>query len=394
MTTSWYKITALAGGVGEIVIYDEIGIWGITAKQFLDDLNGLGDVTTLNVRLNTPGGSVFDGNAIYNALRRHPANVIVTVDGLAASMGSVIAMAGDEIIMPENALMMIHDPSGLVWGTAEDMAKMADALEKMKSGLIAAYRNKTGLPDDEISALMAAETWLTADEAQAKGFADTVDAPVAMAANFDMLNKFTHAPDHIRAQIPSAMSAHNLDRKGPDMATLDKTDTGADNKLPDITAEMISTDHTAIADHFRAEGSATGAAAATDRIKSILDHDEAQGREVQARHIAFDTDMDVEAATAMLKTTPKVDVDASAGEAYIAAAKGDETATATVSTTATATGDSDASVAADAPLKDRCEAAWAKDANLRAEYGEDNFGAYLAYEQAVAGGKVKILNTK
>jgi ATP-dependent protease ClpP protease subunit len=121
MTRRWYQFRAQAGGA-EIVIYDEIGAFGIPAKAFLDELKALGPVAELTVRINSPGGSVFDGVAIYNALKRHDAAVTVWIDGIAASIASMIAMAGDEVVMPENAMLVLHDPSGLVAGTASTCA--------------------------------------------------------------------------------------------------------------------------------------------------------------------------------------------------------------------------------------------------------------------------------
>ena len=161
MTRRWYDFRAQAKGA-EIVIYDEIGAFGIPAKAFLDELKALGPVAELTVRINSPGGSVFDGVAIYNALKRHDAAITVWIDGIAASIASMIAMAGDEVVMPENAMLMLHDPSGLVMGTASDMRAMAEALDRMKAGMVAAYRDKSGRDDAEIEALMHAETWLSA----------------------------------------------------------------------------------------------------------------------------------------------------------------------------------------------------------------------------------------
>ena len=116
----------------EVSIYDEIGAYGVSAKSFLDELGALPGDGPLTLRLNRPGGSVFDAVAIYNALKRHSGPVTVWIDGIAASAASYIAMAGDEVVMPQNAFLMIHDPSGLVVGTAEDMRAMAEALEKIK----------------------------------------------------------------------------------------------------------------------------------------------------------------------------------------------------------------------------------------------------------------------
>lgn len=193
---TWYTITA-KGEAAEIAIYDEIGAFGITAKTFMDDLKGLGEVKAITLRLNSPGGAVFDGVAIHNALQRHPATVTAHVDGIAASIASVIAMGADRVVMAENAMMMIHDPAGLVWGTAADMRQMADALDKVKASIITAYAAKTKLPDDELDAIMSAESWFTAAEAVAKGFADEVAQPVKMAASFD-LTRYRNAPTALK----------------------------------------------------------------------------------------------------------------------------------------------------------------------------------------------------
>ena len=150
---SWYTIRARTSGT-EVLIYDEIGAYGVTAKGFLAELGALPDDAAIDLRLNSPGGSVFDAVAIYNALKRHPGEITVWIDGIAASAASYIAMAGDLIVMPENAFLMIHDPSGLVMGTAEDMRATADALDKVKVSLIQGYAAKSGATDEEIAALM------------------------------------------------------------------------------------------------------------------------------------------------------------------------------------------------------------------------------------------------
>jgi ATP-dependent Clp endopeptidase proteolytic subunit ClpP len=199
VTRRWYDFRAQAKGA-EIVIYDEIGAFGIPAKTFLDELKALGPVAELTVRINSPGGSVFDGVAIYNALKRHDAAITVWIDGIAASIASMIAMAGDEVVMPENAVLVLHDPSGPVAGTATDMRTMADALDRMKSGMVGAYREKSGRTDAEIEALMQAETWLSAQEALELGLADRVEQPVAMAAHFD-LSRFRNPPPQLSALV-------------------------------------------------------------------------------------------------------------------------------------------------------------------------------------------------
>jgi ATP-dependent Clp protease, protease subunit len=211
----WFDFRAQARGA-EIVIYDEIGAFGIPAKTFLDELKALGPVAELTLRINSPGGSVFDGVAIYNALKRHHAAITVWVDGIAASIASVIAMAGDEVVMPENAMLMLHDPSGLVMGTASDMRAMAEALDKMKAGMVAAYRDKSSRDDGEIEALMQAETWLSAQEALEFGLADRIEQPVRMAAHFD-LSRFRNTPPQLTASLTSSTSQED------EMSDLKKT---------------------------------------------------------------------------------------------------------------------------------------------------------------------------
>jgi len=192
---NWYSICALNEGA-EISIYDEIGAYGVSAKAFLAYLGKLPDKAPLTLRLNSPGGSVFDAVAIYNALQRHAGTVTVSIDGIAASAASYIAMAGDEIIMPENAFLMIHDPSGMVMGTAADMRSMAEALDKIGASLLRGYAAKSGKAEKDIAKLMAAETWFDAAEAVDMGFADTMAAPVKMAASFDV-SRFQNTPPEI-----------------------------------------------------------------------------------------------------------------------------------------------------------------------------------------------------
>ena len=211
---SWYTIRARASGT-EVLIYDEIGAYGVSAKGFLAELAALPEATPLALRLNSPGGSVFDAVAIYNALLRHSGTVTVWIDGIAASAASYIAMAGDEIVMPENAFLMIHDPSGLVMGTAEDMRSTAEALDKVKVSLIQGYAAKSGKPDDEIATLMATETWLDAKDALDLGFIDRIAEPVKLAASFDVA-RFRNAPPEVvdAASEPDDPAAPELQPEG------------------------------------------------------------------------------------------------------------------------------------------------------------------------------------
>ncbi|MBE7183834.1 MAG: Clp protease ClpP [Methylobacterium mesophilicum] len=177
----------------EVLIYDEIGAYGVSAKSFLDELGAIPDASAITLRINSPGGSVFDAVAIYNALKRRSGTVTVSIDGIAASAASYVAMAGGEVVMPENAFLMIHDPSGMVMGSAADMRAMAEALDKIRDSLVTGYSAKSGAAIEAVAALMAKETWLSASEALALGFCDRLAEPVRIAAHFD-LARFGNAP--------------------------------------------------------------------------------------------------------------------------------------------------------------------------------------------------------
>lgn len=175
----------------ELLIYDQIGAdWfgeGVTAKQFVKDLRALGKIDRLDVRINSPGGNVFDGLAIYNALKSSKYTVDVYIDGLAASMASVIAMAGDRIAIADNALLMIHNPATMVYGDSNEMRKAADLLDTVKSQLVASYADQTGHDEAYISGLMDATTWMDAEEAFERGFVTEIveDSVPAMAASWN-----------------------------------------------------------------------------------------------------------------------------------------------------------------------------------------------------------------
>ncbi|MBB1498108.1 head maturation protease, ClpP-related [Paracoccus sp. MC1862] len=219
---SWYSIRARATGT-EVAIYDEIGAYGVSAKGFLAELGALPEGRPVDLRLNSPGGSVFDAVAIHNALKRHAGSVTVWIDGIAASAASYVAMAGDEIVMPENAFLMIHDPAGLVMGTAEDMRAMAEALDKVGGSLAAGYAAKSGRSIDEIAALMAAETWLDASEALSLGFADRLVEPVRIAARFDVA-RFRNAPPALAEAIAAGTDNDDTNGAGTDAGEAAESD--------------------------------------------------------------------------------------------------------------------------------------------------------------------------
>lgn len=170
---AWYRIANEADpDEAEVMLYDEVGGWfGATADQFIADLRGVTS-PRLRLRINSPGGSVFEGIAIANALRAHPADVTVQVDGIAASIASVIAMAGDRIEMAPNSMLMIHDASGVCLGNAADMEEMAELLDLISDNIADAYAARAGGSREQWREAMRAETWYLPEDAVAAGLAD------------------------------------------------------------------------------------------------------------------------------------------------------------------------------------------------------------------------------
>lgn len=171
---NWYTIQNASKDEAEIVIYDEIGFWGVSAQDFVNDLS---EVTskTINLRINSPGGEVFDGMAIHAALKRHSATVNVFVDGLAASIASVIAMAGDTVTMAKRSQMMIHEATGFAFGNAADMQKTADVLNQISDNIAGIYADHAGGVLSEWRDRMKAETWMTDQQAVDLGLADRIE---------------------------------------------------------------------------------------------------------------------------------------------------------------------------------------------------------------------------
>ena len=180
-----------------VYIYDEISFWGVDAAVFVKDFNKI-ESKTINLRVNSPGGSVFDGTAIFNAIKQHPSKTIAHVDGLAASIASVIVMAADEVIMAENAFLMIHEPWSMVVGGSEDMRKEADLLDKVRGTIAKTYTDKSGKEEKEVFDLMEAETWFTAQEAYDEGFVDTIAEDSKEKATAFDLSVFAKVPDKLK----------------------------------------------------------------------------------------------------------------------------------------------------------------------------------------------------
>ncbi|WP_338213869.1 head maturation protease, ClpP-related [Companilactobacillus muriivasis] len=186
-----------------------------TGASFRDDLKQLGDVKTINLHINSPGGSVFEGISIYNQLKQNKATVNVYVDGLAASIASVIAMSGDTIFMPENSMMMIHNPMTFVAGNAEQLRKQADDLDRVRETSVATYLAKSNgkITENDLKKLMDDETWLSADEAVNYGLADEVleaNKAVACVVPDKFKNMFQHLPSQIVKEESKQVSESRL----------------------------------------------------------------------------------------------------------------------------------------------------------------------------------------
>lgn len=209
----WYAFTPKAEEREvEVAIYDEIGLGGVTADDFISELKYHAG-KHVHLRLNSVGGDVVQGNAIYNALRRHKGGLTVHIDGLAASMASVIASAAPRTLIADNGMMMLHNPWTVTMGDANDLRKEADLLDKIKKAMVAAYKRKSGKDSEDIVQMMDEETWLTAEQAVEAGLADAIEesleaaasiTPEAARARFDKLKAFMARKS---ANLPKAEEA-------------------------------------------------------------------------------------------------------------------------------------------------------------------------------------------
>lgn len=196
--TDWYRIGNADTARAEVFIYDFIDEFGVNADTFVRDLRAI-TAKTIDLHINSGGGLVFDAVAIYSALRNHPATVDVSVDGIAASAASFVAMAGDTIAIEKPARMMIHDAGGLVIGNAADMRTMADLLDELSDTIAGIYTDRAGGTVAGWRDAMRAETWYSAHDAVKAGLADKV-------AND------TSAPEDRRSQLIRARARATLER--------------------------------------------------------------------------------------------------------------------------------------------------------------------------------------
>jgi len=201
-------------GIATLRLYDPIdswgGEWGVSAKEFTAALDGLGsDIHTIQLHINSPGGEVFDGIAILNALRNHPAKVVGVVDGIAASAASFIAAGCDELVMGKNSELMIHDARGICIGNAADMAEMQNLLGHLSDNIAGVYAEKTGGSVADWRARMLGEAWFSAEEAVTVGLADRIEGD-AQPTNRHDLSQFAHS-GRASAPAPNLEQPKNLD---------------------------------------------------------------------------------------------------------------------------------------------------------------------------------------
>lgn len=216
------KMSANNSSSADIFIYGDIVSYAwfedeTSASTFKSELDGLGDISNINLYINSPGGSVFEGVAIHNMLKRHKAKVNVYVDALAASIASVIAMAGDTIHMPKNSMLMIHNPWTFAMGNAADLRKTADDLDRIGNSTKQTYLEKSGtkLTEQKLQEMLDAETWLSADEAFAFGLCDVVqDAnQMAVSINEDFISKCKNVPKQLISQQNNTISATEMAKR-------------------------------------------------------------------------------------------------------------------------------------------------------------------------------------
>lgn len=210
---TWFSIKAMADVV-YVRIYDEIGGYGVKASELTDEINACGNASEIHLCIHSPGGEIFEGLAIYNALKNHPAKKIVHIEGMAASMASFIAMCGDHIVMPENAMMMIHAPRGVTAGVSGDVRRFADLMDKLGDTMAETYAGRTRRSKQEITAMMEAETWMDGNECKDKGFADEVIPAVTAMACIESkkIGDFSNMPANIKNMISKNEGSNDQER--------------------------------------------------------------------------------------------------------------------------------------------------------------------------------------
>lgn len=261
--TPWYDVkmaTSPAGErIGEVTVYDVIG-WDRTASDFYGDLLSLGQLDTLNLRINSPGGSYYDGVAMYTLLKNYDAKKVVSIDGLAASAASLVAMAGDEIVMHRGSMLMIHQPSLWGGGNRQALESMLQEAKGIEDQVVRIYSQRSGMGPEDVMKLLEAETWMTPEEALANGFATQVDdTPVSMTAQFHGADVYRRAPAQFF--VPVSLPAAPALESPP---CIPESAPGGETPVP-ITREELTRDNPQLMAELLAEGAQKEA----ERVKGI-----------------------------------------------------------------------------------------------------------------------------
>ena len=230
MNENWYNINSKASKVVDVYIFDEIGMGGVNAQGFIEEIKSFKD-SPMNLHINCVGGDVFDGMAIFNIIKKRTAKTTVYIEGIAASMGSVIALAADNVVMAENSLFMIHNAWGGAMGEAKEMKKTAKLLDKISGEIADIYVKKTKLPYDKVKEMMDEETWLNAEEALELGFIDSISDAIKVAAKYDV-SKFKNITNK---EIKNKLSINIKSKK-----MTDELKTWFNGKVEDIIARVKS----------------------------------------------------------------------------------------------------------------------------------------------------------
>lgn len=194
-------------GEATVYLYDAIGgFWGVDASDFVKEIAGI-DAQTIHLRINSPGGDVFDGRAIQTALRQHPAKVVAHVDGLAASAATYVALGADEVEISEGAFFMIHKGWTMQIGNADDMRESAQLLDKVDESISADYQRKTGASVEQIEQWMADETWFSAQEALDQGFVDRIYEGETVENSAFNLAAYANAPKALTEPKPKPQNS-------------------------------------------------------------------------------------------------------------------------------------------------------------------------------------------
>lgn len=240
---SWYEVKAVDDGRAEIFIYDEIGLWGVPASDFVKSWrSGTRNATRVDLHINSPGGNLADAFAIYNIVRGSKKDVTVYVDGWAASAASLIVQAGDRRLIAENALLMMHNPWTFASGDAAEMRKAAEMLDKFREGLVKTYTERSGKSEEEVVGLLDAETWYVGDEAVEAGFADEVfqpgeDAKAYACARFDP-RKYQGQYKNLRPEFVHAVAVDGAPVEENVEETADMPESKKDeSKVPETTID-------------------------------------------------------------------------------------------------------------------------------------------------------------